>query len=202
MPTDYKQVWKQLYAPPAAPALVDAPPMRCLMVDGEGDPNRAPAYAAAVEALFSVAYGLKFALRRVGAEDYVVMPLEGLWWADDMDDFLSGRRERWRWTMLIAQPVAVPEGLLALVADEVARKKAPAARDVRLELLSEGLCAQVMHRGPYADEAPVIAALHAFTTGQGLALAGRQHEIYLSDPRRTAPEKMRTVLRQPVRRAA
>jgi hypothetical protein len=199
MPTDYKNVWKQLYSPPPdSVTVVEAPPMLFLMADGSGDPNSAAAYAAAVGALYAVAYGLKFALmRRDAANDYRVMPLEGLWWADPIDAFLAGRRQDWRWTMMISQPVEPPPELLAAVIADVARKKTDAARMVRLERYHEGRAAQILHIGPYAAEGPTIARLHEFIASHGWRLAGTHHEIYLSDPNRTAPEKMRTVLRQP-----
>jgi hypothetical protein len=145
-----------------------------------------------------VAYGLKFALKKRGAEDYAVMPLEGLWWSDDMATFSVGRKDDWRWTMMIAQPVDAPPDLLAAVVADVARKKTPAAQQVRLETYHEGLAAQIMHLGPYAAEGPTIARLHAFIAGQGYQRAGKHHEIYLGDPNRTAPERLRTVLRQPI----
>jgi hypothetical protein len=198
---DMKRALKELYRPSAsAPSLVEVPELLFLMADGMGDPNTAPAYAEAVEALYGVAYALKFMLKRgPAAADYTVMPLQGLWWADDMASFTSGDRAAWRWTMMIAQPELVTRELFAQAAAETARKKRlPALPRLRLERFAEGRAAQIMHIGPYAAEAPTIERLHQFIAAQGLALRGKHHEIYLSDPRRSAPERMQTIIRQPV----
>jgi hypothetical protein len=197
---DHRKTLKHLYAPSAkAAALVEMPPLRFLMIDGRGDPNTAPDYPVAVSALFTLAYTLKFALKRELGLDYAVMPLEGLWWAEDMGQFRLGQRDAWQWTMLIAQPEEVTAERLA-AAGEAARKKVDASvlARVRLEAYHEGRCAQVLHRGPYAAEAPTIEALHAFIAAQGYVLAGKHHEIYLKDPQRTAPERLETVIRQPI----
>lgn len=169
------------------------------MVDGAGDPRSAPAYADAVGTLYAVSYGLRFMVKRAGGEPWTVMPLEGLWWAADMAGFSMDHREDWLWTMLIAQPpVVTPEMVVDAVAAAERKGSAPAAAGVRLEVLDQGDAVQVMHHGPYSDEAPTIAALHAFVADAGLVLRGKHHEVYLGDPRRTAPEKLRTILRQPV----
>jgi hypothetical protein len=193
---------ERLYKAGREPQLVDVPALHFLMVDGEGDPNTAPAYREAVEALFALAYALKFALKRTGGPDERVSPLEGLWWSDDMGAFAVERRGDWRWTMMIAQPEAVTPALVVATLDEVRRKKAlPALDRLRFAPYAEGRAAQILHLGPYAAEGPTIARLHAFIREQGLTFDGRvqkHHEIYLSDPRRAAPERMRTILRQPV----
>lgn len=182
-----------------APALVDVPPQQFLMIDGRGDPNTAPEYAAALEALYALAYGLKFALKkRDPALDFKVSPLEGLWWAEDLGSFREGDRSRWQWTMLIAVPDTVTEADLAQVAAAAERKGKAAAHQVRLERYAEGRCAQILHTGPYRDEAPTIQRLHAFIAAQGCRPGGKHHEIYLGDPRRTAPERLRTIIRQPI----
>ena len=171
--------------------LLDVPATRYLMVDGHGDPNTSPAFASAVAALYPVAYKLKFASKALG-RDYAVPPLEGLWWADDMESFTTARdKSRWDWTLMLM----VPDWLdPALVTATVER-----AGDVRLETLTEGRCVQTLHVGSFDEEAEVLAQLHhEVIPGQGLRLAGRHHEIYLSDFRRVAPEKQRTILRQPV----
>lgn len=181
--------------------LVDVPPMQYLMVDGHGDPNSSWAYAAALEALYPVAYAMKFASKRELGRDYVVMPLEGLWWADDMDAFTSQRdKSRWDWTMMIMTPDWLDGQAFQAAIERTAVKAEPARLgEVRLEPLVEGMCAQTLHVGPFDDEGPVLERLHhEFIPENGLRLAGKHHEIYLSDPRRTAPEKLRTVLRQPV----
>jgi hypothetical protein len=192
-------VMRLLYFPPVEPMLVEVPEFRFLMIDGKGDPKTSPDYAAAIGALYSLSYPLKFAVRRLGGPDYIVMPLESLWWSYDMRDFLRGARSSWQWTAMIRQPAEVSDELLA-AAIEVAEKRRPQLplRSVRLESFAEGTSVEVMHRGPYSAEGPTIERLHAFIAAQGRELRGRHHEIYLGDPRRTAPERLRTVVRQPV----
>jgi hypothetical protein len=189
---------ERLYRARTTPQLVEVPPLRFLCLDGHGDPNTSASYAAAVQALYAVAYAAKFAVRRAGGEDFKVAPLEGLWWAADLRAFGTGRKSDWDWTMMIRQPDSVTAELVErLTAEVAARKSLPAARKLRLDRLEEGRAAQVLHLGPYADEGPTIAALHAFIHEQGFSLRGKHHEIYLGDPRRTAPEKLRTIIRQP-----
>ena len=201
---DVKRAYRELYAPSAREfTLVDVPPMRYLAVDGHGDPNTAAAYAEAVEALFSVAYAVKFRSRKELGRDFVVAPLEGLWRADDPAAFVARDKSAWDWTLLIAQPDWIDE---ALVAEAVAAARAkgdrPALSLVHLRELHEGPSAQILHIGSYDDETPTLARLHdEWMPQHGLTCAGDHHEIYLSDARRTAPEKLRTVLRQPVRSA-
>lgn len=183
------------------PAIIDVPPIRFLMVDGAGDPNVAPAYRSAVDTLFSLSYTLKFMLKKRGDGDYHVLPLEGLWWADDPEAFRRYDRARWQWTAMIAQPEVVTAADVEAARAEVRRKKAGAElAPARLETYHEGLAAQVLHIGPYAAEGPTIAALHAYITAHGYTLRGKHHEIYVGDPRRAAPEKLRAVIRQPIAR--
>jgi hypothetical protein len=193
---------EQLYKAATDPRLVVVPPMAFLMVDGSGDPATDPEYPDAVAALYALSYALKFALKKAAGLDYRVAPLEGLWWADDMREFAAGRKGDWRWTMMIAQPEAVTPALIDAIRVEVPRKKAlPALSRVRLESFAEGWAAQILHRGPYVDEGPTIERLHRFIREQGYTFDGRwqkHHEIYLSDPTRTAPERLKTILRQPV----
>jgi hypothetical protein len=200
-PLDLKKELAHLYNPSGkAFALVEVPELPFLMVDGAGDPNTSPAYAAALGALYAVAYGIRFALKAQGFE-YVVPPLEGLWWAPDMDAFTLSDKSAWLWTMMILQPEQVTEELVAQVRDEALRKKKqPEIAQVRLERYHEGLAAQVLYTGPWADEGPTIAAMHAYIAEQGCELTGKHHEIYLGDPRRTPPEKLKTIIRQPARR--
>ncbi|GAA4385433.1 GyrI-like domain-containing protein [Agromyces bauzanensis] len=201
---DVKRDRRELYGASARDfTIVDVPPMMYLAVDGHGDPNTAAEYAEAVEALFGVAYALKFRSKRQLGRDFVVAPLEGLWRADDPETFVTRDKEAWSWTMLIGQPEWIDE---AMVADEVTAVRAKSDRPVpaldRLELreLREGRSAQILHVGSYDDEAPTLARLHhEWMPQHGLAFNGDHHEIYLSDARRTAPEKLRTILRQPVR---
>jgi hypothetical protein len=201
---DLKKEFKTLYNPSSKEvALVDVPPIHFLMIDGSGYPGDNPEYQAALEALYAVSYTLKFMLKGRGA-DYTVMPLEGLWWADDMSQFSMEAKHLWRWTALIAQPDQVTEALYHEAVEEVRRKKNPAALDrMRFEQYHEGLAAQIMYFGPYSAEGPTIARLHAWITEHGYDYhgAGKHHEIYLSDPRKTAPEKLRTVIRQPMIKA-
>jgi hypothetical protein len=195
---DVEQELKRLYRARQKPELVEVPELGFLMLDGHGDPNVSERYREAIQALYAVAYTLKFALERGGGPDFRVSPLEGLWWAEDMTRFAEDR-SAWEWTMMIRQPAAVTPELVAAHAPEVAGKKElPAARDIRLERFAEGLAAQVLHVGPYADEGPTIGRLHAFIEEQGYVRRGRHHEIYLGDPRRAAPERLRTIVRQPV----
>lgn len=178
--------------------ILDVPDMRYLMVDGHGDPNTSPAFAAAVEALYPVVYTLKFASKRELGRDYVVPPLEGLWWARDMASFTAARdKSRWDWTLMLLVPEWIGGDLVAASVDKASAKAR--VDDVRLEPLSEGRCVQTLHVGSFDDEAAVLAQLHdEFVPSNGLRLTGKHHEIYLTDSRRTAPEKQRTILRQPV----
>jgi hypothetical protein len=189
-----------LYAPTTTPAMVDVPEFTYLMIDGAGDPNTSQDYTDAIAALFAVSYGLKFAIKRSpGGFDYGVMPLEGLWWVDDMATFSVTDKAAWQWTAMIMQPDEVStEQVEEAVRNAVARKSLPAAPKLRMERFREGRAAQVLHVGPYRDEGPTIERLHAFIADQGYARAGRHHEIYLSDAQRTAPERLRTVIRQPL----
>ncbi|MFP2905154.1 GyrI-like domain-containing protein [Pyxidicoccus sp. 3LFB2] len=178
--------------------LVDVPPLRYLMLDGAGDPNTSEEYRDAIATLFPVAYKLKFLSKRELDRDYTVMPLEGLWWSDDMASFTTARdKSRWRWTLLNLVPDWITDELV-----ERARASAPDApllSRVRFDTLAEGRCVQTLHVGSYDDEAPVLAAMHdEFIPRHGLRMTGRHHEVYLSDARRTHPSKLRTILRQPV----
>ncbi|KPJ77359.1 MAG: hypothetical protein AMS14_00765 [Planctomycetes bacterium DG_20] len=189
-------LWK---ASAKAPTMVDVPAMHFLMVDGEGEPNTSAAFQQAIEALYGLSYTLKFASKMGRGIDWKVMGIEGLWWADDPEAFRAGRKDEWRWTLLIAQPDVVTAEAVEAARETLRQKKNPAALDhVRLERFDEGLSAQMLHVGPYSEEGPTIERLHAFIRDEGYDLAGKHHEIYLSDPRRVAPEKLKTILRYPV----
>lgn len=179
--------------------ILEVPELRYLMVDGHGDPNTSPAYAAALQSLYPVAYRLKFASKRELGRDYVVPPLEGLWWAEDMAAFTAVRdKSRWAWTMMLMVPDWIDRSFVDAAVREVQAKGAPST-EVRLAALAEGRCVQTLHVGSFDDEAPVLARMHDdFIPANGLRMTGKHHEIYLSDPRRTAPERLRTILRQPV----
>jgi hypothetical protein len=196
---DLKKERKALYsAPEDRAAEVEVPPTPYLMIDGEGDPNTAPEYREAVEALFALAYALKFALKKREGLDFTVMPLEGLW-STGGGEFDPERKDEFRWTAMIAQPDAVTQELFVETRAEVERKKNLAALPrVRLETYHEGRALQILHVGPYDEEGPRIEKLHAHARERGLAPTGRHHEIYLSDPRRTLPSRLKTILRQPV----
>lgn len=199
---DFKKELKHLYNPPKKePVIVEIPSMNFLMIDGKGDPNTAQEYKDAVSSLYALAYGLKFAIKKSQGIDYGVLPLEGLWWAVDMQEFSVERKEDWLWTAMIMQPEYVTLELVEELRVEVKKKKDPPSIDkIRLEAYAEGLCVQLMHIGPYADEAPNIERMHEYAIAQGYELAGKHHEIYLSDPNRTAPERLKTIIRQPIRK--
>ncbi len=195
---DFKKNLKHLYKPSAKEvSVVDVPPMIFLMLDGIGDPNTAQAYNDAVEALYSVAYTIKFLLKKEAAFDYAVMPLEGLWWAEEGR---NANREDWHWTMMIVQPDIVTDEWFGKGMEQAQQKKHLAALEkIRLESLHEGTTVQMMHIGPFATEEQTLEKMERFLTEQHYIFHGKHHEIYLSDPRKTAPEKLRTVLRHPVR---
>jgi len=198
---DLKRDLKWLYAPSVKEVSeVVVPPMRFLMLDGEGDPNSNQSYADALEALYAMAYTLKFAAKKGEmATDFPVMPLEGLWWAEDMSSFAEDDRGAWKWTMMIMQPDVVTAEMVDAARAEVARKKDPSALPlVRFEVYDEGLSAQLMHIGPYSAEAPNIVRIHEYIAASGRKLRGKHHEIYLGDPRKAAPEKLKTIIRQPM----
>lgn len=198
---DFKKTLAELYAPPPQLVVVDVPEMQFLMVDGEGEPGGA-AYLDAVEALYAVAYKLKFASKQQLDRDYVVPPLEGLWWAADMAAYTSAYdRSKWQWTMMIMTPAWIDRSHFEEALEVVRKGKNPAALDlVRLETTNEGTSVQIMHIGSYADEAPTIRRIHEeFIPDNGYVENGHHHEIYLGDPRKVPPEKLKTVLRQPIR---
>lgn len=199
---DFKRSLRGYRAPRGRFEIVDVPDMRYLMVDGHGDPNTSPVFTDTVTTLYPVAYALKFASKRDLGRDYVVPPLEGLWWAVDMDFFTSSRdKSRWDWTMMLMVPDWIDGAMVDSAITRTADKGAPPRLDdLRLQELSEGRCVQTLHIGSFDDEAPVLGRMHhGFIPDQGLRMDGRHHEVYLSDFRRVAPERMRTILRQPVR---
>ncbi|HEY73626.1 MAG: hypothetical protein B6I35_07150 [Anaerolineaceae bacterium 4572_32.2] len=202
--TDFKKKLKHLYRPSTKEfVVIDVPPMMFLMIDGHGDPNVAQEYQDAIEALYGVAYKLKFMSKKEKEMDYIVPPLEGLWWADDMETFTTKRdKSTWDWTMMIMQPEWITREMFEEALEQVKKKKnPPALYKLRLEAYHEGLSVQIMHIGPYEAEAPTIARMHTFIAENGYEPAGKHHEVYLGDPRKVAPEKLKTVLRQPVREA-
>jgi hypothetical protein len=198
---DYKKEFKSLYTASATqPAFVDVPTLSYLSVDGSGNPNTSSAYQEAVQALFSLAYTIKFAVKKSPASiDYAVMPLEGQWWMDDMSQFSVARKDEWKWTLMIMQPALVTSSLVETCRLELARKKHLAVLPrVKFAAFEEGRSAQILHIGPFSEEGPTVEKLHGFIEANGLKLAGKHHEIYLSDVRRAAPARWKTIIRQPV----
>lgn len=198
---DHKKELKHLYTASAKqPAFVDVPTLNYLRIDGIGDPNTSSAYQHAVQALFSLAYTIKFAIKKgPAAVDYGVMPLEGLWWMDDMKQFSVARKDEWKWTLMIMQPAVVTRAIVDTCRSELARKKDLASlSNVEFAAFKEGKAAQILHIGPFTEEGPTIETLHGFIEAHGFKLAGKHHEIYLSDIRKAAPAKWKTVIRQPV----
>ena len=195
---DLKKTYAEHYSAKATPSIVEVPSRLFLMIDGAGDPNTAAEYVDAIEALYPLAYGLRAAVKAATGDAYVVMPFEGLWWVEDMSEFDPADKSNWLWTAMICVPDAVTTSMVVEVLPKVtANKKLRAGALARVERFAEGRAAQMLHIGPYADEAPAIAGLHDFIAEQGGLLAGKHHEIYLSDARKTAPEKLRTIIRQP-----
>ena len=199
---DLKGELKHLYGASAQEVReVEVAQFDFLAVDGEGDPNGSLTYAQAIEALYSVAYTLKFTVKKGSmAIDYGVMPLEGLWWADDMSQFSATDKSNWKWTIMIMQPSFLKEEHFLAAVEQIGKKKKdlPALPKVRWESFCEGRCAQILHVGPFSEEGPTIERVHGFIESRG-QLTGKHHEIYLSDIRKTAPEKWKTIIRQPFR---
>jgi len=201
---DLRKELKQLYNPPAKEVvLVEVPDMNFLMFDGSGDPNTAQEYQDALNVLYNVSYTLKFLIKKEMSIDYPVMALEGLWWTNNVLEFSMDNKDVWQWTSMIMQPGCVTAELVTRVCEELKRKKdLPALSKLRFEHFHEDVSAQIMHIRPYAAEKPTIEKLHAFIHAHGYEFNGKHHEIYLGDPRRSAPEKLKTVLRQPVKRVS
>lgn len=194
---------KELFTPSARePSLVRVPPFAYLMVDGSGDPNSSPAFKDAIGALYGAAFTLKFMLKKNSGIDFRLLPLSGIFRDAGAGEFLVGRKDEWRWTMMIPVPSLVRQADFERAVAEAATKKkpSPSLPLLRREVLKEGLCAQILHKGPYSGEKPTIEKLHAFIKEQGLSFNGSHHEIYLSNPNRASPERMKTIVRQPVKK--
>jgi hypothetical protein len=197
---DLKKELKSLYNPIEEIVLVNVPGMNFLMIDGAGNPNTAQEYKDAIEALYAVSYTLKFMVKKANDIDYVVMPLEGLWWTDEMDKFSMENKDIWKWTAMIMQPEYVTEELFNKAVEQVQVKKSlPSLSKIKFKSFNEGLSVQLMYIGPYSAEGPTVEKLHNFIKENGYELRGKHHEVYLSDPRKSAPEKLKTVIRQPVK---
>ncbi|MBT7618583.1 MAG: hypothetical protein HN590_14990 [Calditrichaeota bacterium] len=200
---DFKKELKHLYKPTVKKfATVEVPDTNFIMIDGIGNPNTEKTYAEAVQVIFGLSYTIKFMVKKGDLQiDYGVLPLEGLWWMDDMSRFSVDTKDEWKWTMMIMQPEFITRDIYDHAIKELIRKKNPSnIAQVRFEPYSEGLSAQIMYIGPYADEEPAIKKLHEYIHDEGFNRYGKHHEIYLSDPRRSKPEKLKTVLRQPMRK--
>ncbi len=199
---DYKKTLKDFYqAKVNVPVVVQVPKMNFIMIDGRGDPNTSQEYIDAVQTLYPVAYTIKFTCKIKYGKDFGVMPLEGLWWTENMADFSAENKSNWLWTAMIMQPDVVTEDIYNQAVQQVREKKNPESLD-KLSFASydEGRAAQVMYVGPYSDEGPTIQELHEFIKKQGGSLDDsnkHHHEIYLGDPRRTDPSKLKTIIRQP-----
>ncbi len=200
---DFKKKLKELYQPTHKDfSVVTVPNMLFVMIDGTGAPE-GENFNTAVQWLYSTVYPIKFMSKKKMGKDFVMAPLEGLWWADDMDDFIKGNREKWKWRLMIVLPEWTSEELFEEGVAKGMKKLGERPKSLRMEWFEEGLSVQIMHKGPFSDEAPVIARMHhEFIPGNGLVENGHHHEIYLSDARRTAPEKLKTVLRQPVKHSS
>jgi hypothetical protein len=198
---DLKKTYKYLYgSPKGKQVIVDVPPLQYLMIDGQGDPNSSDDYALVVQTLYAISYKARFMVKKRLEKVYTVPPLEGLWYAPNMEVFTDTDKSKWHWTMMILQPDFITAALIEEAMIEAAKKKEMVDHSrVRLETYEEGQAAQILYLGAYADEGPTIAALHAFIEEQGGTLRGKHHEIYLSDPRKVAPEKLKTIIRQPFR---
>lgn len=196
---DLKKQWKAWYAPSAKEvSLVDIPEQQYLMIDGQGNPNKVPEFGQAIEALYATSYTLKFMLKKSSGIDYGVMPLEGLWWAEDMSTFEFGLKDHWQWTLMILQPQWITSTMVQdAISQVVLQKKITKAQELRFELYHEGASAQIMHVGPFATEGPTIQKVHQAIAQQGKERRAMHHEIYLSDMRKADPAKWKTIIRQP-----
>lgn len=200
---DFKKIQKELYQPDAKePVIIEVPEMQFLMIDGMGSPGDSQEYQDALAVLYPVAFRTKF-LSKAKGKDYVVPPLEGLWWADDMNDFTEGNRDKWKWTMMIRQPDWINQDMIKEAIAITKEKKPELSKllpKLRLEKYKEGKAAQIMHIGPYSEEGPTVQKVHDFIQKEGGKFDGlkaKHHEIYLSDPRKANPATMKTVIRQP-----
>jgi hypothetical protein len=198
---DYMKQLKHLYGPSAKKVeIVDVPEMNFLMIDGEGNPNTSQAFKDAVEALLSLSYTLKFMVKKGEmAVDYGVLPLQALWWSDDPSAFSTGNKDVWKWTVMVMQPDIITTALVDVATKELQRKKKLASLPLaRFQAFKEGKAAQILHIGPFTEEGPTIEKVHSFIECSGSQRIGKHHEIYLSDIRRAAPEKWKTIIRQPM----
>ncbi len=198
---DLFKLHKQEYAAKKKPGLVTVEPARYLAIEGRGEPG-GEAFQARVGALYAAAFTLKFTSKSAG-RDYAVCKLEAIWWSEAGDDFSQVPREEWLWKLLIRTPDFIGEDELASAVEKIrAKGKTPEIVDVRLEELGEGRCVQMLHVGPYEEAPKTVAQMREHALEQGFVFSGRHHEIYLSDPRRVEPARLKTILRMPIRQVA
>ena len=198
---DFKKKYKKLYSPAKKPVIVEVPAFNYLKMDGEGNPNNSSHFQETVRLLYVFSYSLRFMVKKSSDLAYTVMPLEGLWWADDMNVFTGRNKDQWNWSLMILQPEFITVEMVEAARDQVLHKKElEQVHQVRFEEYAAGTCVTMLHIGPYDTEGPNIAKMHRYAKDQGYALDGLHQEIYLSDVRKTAPEKLKTVLRQPIRK--
>ena len=200
---DFKKEYKYLFSPsPKTPEIVQVPAFKYIMMDGEGYPGDSSDFQEKIQVLYGLAYTIKFMLKKDRQEpfDFTVPPLSGLYCADDPAAFSDdSRKDEWKWTLMIMLPDRVTTSVFEAARQELIKKKNPPAAGLAyLEIYEEGLCAQIMHIGPYSQEGPTIKKLHDFFQEKGYTFNGRHNEIYLGDPRRTQPEKLKTIIRQPI----
>ncbi len=198
---DFKKEFGELYFPSAKEVvIVDVPPMNFAMVDGRGNPNDNPELQRALAVLYGVSFTLRFRLKKQGIAEYRVGPLEGLWWTDAEGGFSMDSKEGWKWTLMIMQPdVVTPEHFQDAVSQLKKKRHPPGLSKLRLERFAEGRSAQILYIGPYSAERPTIEKIRRYIQAKGYRPEGKHHEIYMGDPRRSAPEKLKTVIRQPMR---
>ena len=200
---DLKKQFPELYNPSKEPHITEIPEMMFFMVDGTGYPGNNPLYQEAMQLLYGASFTLKMSVMKPTGKDYVVPPLEGLWWADNMDEFTQGNREKWKWTMMIMQPDWITQDMINEAIKITEEKKPEISKllsNLRLERYLEGQAAQIMHIGPYSEEGSTVQKVHDFIIKEGGKFDGhsnKHHEIYLSDPRKANPATMKTVIRQP-----
>jgi hypothetical protein len=204
---DLRKEWKHLYAPSAKQAaLVKVPKFNFVMIDGEIEPGASPgtsqAFGEAMEALYGMSYTLKFTskLRKANPIDYTVMALEGLWWVGS-GEFSFDKKDNWCWTLMMMQPKHITIKMYQAALQQLKEKRnPPALAKLRFESFQEGLCVQIMHIGPYSEEPRSLERMQAFADANGYVYRGKHHEIYMGDPRRAKPDKLKTILRHPVER--
>lgn len=198
---DYKKIFKEFYSQSSKKvSILEMPKLKYLMINSHGNPNTSKEYRDAVEALFSLSYTVKFMIKNGDLKiDYGVMPLEGLWWTDNINDFSADNKDMWKWCSMIMQPDIVTEDYIEKALYEVEKKKKLSSLSkIEYKEYDEGLVAQIIHMGPYSDEGPTVEKLHNYIKECGYELRGVHHEIYLNDPRRCLPNNIKTIIRQPI----